>query len=735
MNATHQAASASPVAPSIPSGGGGGIPDALELLARRPDLRADKNAVVDLALDEYYYRCDHGETPDLDAFCDRFPTFRVVVRGAIAAGQVFDAHAHLFPRVLPVRWPAPGERLGDWTLLRNLGKGAFARVYLAREESTGGRPVALKVSAEGAAEARTLGRLSHPNVVPILSVRFEESIGLSAVCMPYLGAATLTDLIDAAYPTADSPPPRGGDVVRQTVRGAARPGDPAPLGATPIAPGRSRYVDAVARLTGQIADGLAFLHSQGVCHRDLKPSNVLLGPAGQALLLDFNLATETADAPHFGGTLQYMAPELLRALVGTGPGGPLDERLDLFALGVIVYELLTGKHPFGAKPGRPSPPEAAALLERQRAGHLPLRGLNQAVDPRLARLVERCIAFDPAARPASAAAVVAELRRHQSTPARIRRWAGRRPWAVAAMAGLLLLAIGGAAYEVAVQETADARAYRRGREYFQAGDYTHAAEWFNQAVEDSAENPKPRKYYLARAAAALRLGEAADDNRMAKNLFTDASRDLSEANTQHADGPTAALVGYCDSRLGYHEQAIIFYADALHAGFQSAGLYNDLGYSRMQNKAFDEAQSDLDKAILCDPRLQAALYNRAVLALQRRQKIAPPPLPEMLLDDMQHSVELGGGSQGLYYTAAHLFAAAAQDEDPANPRARAKQALYCLEKAAECGLDPERIKGDPLFTAVLGGDAEYDALLKAPRRPAAHMTTPVLVNPAPYFPD
>ena len=182
----------------------------------------------------------------------------------------------------PLSWPEPGERLDDLIVLRELGRGSFARVYLALEESTGARPVAVKFSPEGDDEARTLGRLAHPNIVPVLSARFEEAVGLTAVCMPFLGAATLIDVMDQAYPTPDAAPPREAAVIREAIRSASCSDDPPPLtSAPPCRPDGGSYADAVARIAWQIADALAFLHKEGVVHRDLKPSNVLLRPDGQ----------------------------------------------------------------------------------------------------------------------------------------------------------------------------------------------------------------------------------------------------------------------------------------------------------------------------------------------------------------------------------------------------------------------------------------------------------------------
>src|SRR5262249_48165679 len=99
----------------------------------------------------------------------------------------------------PPTWPEPGQTFLGFTLLRELGRGAFARVYLASETALGGRLVAGKVSPEGGAEADMLGRLQHPGIVPVHSVQVDQVSGLTAVCMPYLGNSTLGDVMDHAF--------------------------------------------------------------------------------------------------------------------------------------------------------------------------------------------------------------------------------------------------------------------------------------------------------------------------------------------------------------------------------------------------------------------------------------------------------------------------------------------------------------------------------------------------------
>src|SRR5262249_11565478 len=124
----------------------GADPDAAAALALRPELWDDKSVVLDLAYEEYCLRADAGTAPDPDSFCARFPPYRSSLHRLLAAHQFLAANSELLGPAPAAQWPEPGERWGDFALARELGRGAFARVYLAAEASAGDRPVALKLS-------------------------------------------------------------------------------------------------------------------------------------------------------------------------------------------------------------------------------------------------------------------------------------------------------------------------------------------------------------------------------------------------------------------------------------------------------------------------------------------------------------------------------------------------------------------------------------------------------------
>jgi tetratricopeptide (TPR) repeat protein len=224
-------------------------------------------------------------------------------------------------------------------------------------------------------------------------------------------------------------------------------------------------VEAVLTLIGQLADGLAHAHARGILHRDLKPANVLLTDEGHPMLLDFNLAEDTKAPPDaeraaIGGTLPYMAPEQMRAF--RDRAGSVDARCDLYALGVILFELLTGKRPFPARSDFARPVLEEMLIDRER-GAPSARAHNPAVSPAVDAIVRKCLTHDPAGRYQRAEDLRTDIDRHlnnlpllfapnPSVRERVGKWARRHPrlassGAVGALAAVVVLVIGaGAVY-------------------------------------------------------------------------------------------------------------------------------------------------------------------------------------------------------------------------------------------------------------------------------------------------
>src|SRR5688572_24485401 len=144
----------------------GGAPDAAEFLAEHPELEQNKSLVLDLVLEEYCLRTAAGDTLVKSTFCERFPAYRQSIFKMLEVQEYLDKCPQFAIDSQPSQWPQAGERFLGYEVIEQLGSGALARVYLAREPALGQRLVVIKVSRFGAAEAETLGKLSHPNIVP-----------------------------------------------------------------------------------------------------------------------------------------------------------------------------------------------------------------------------------------------------------------------------------------------------------------------------------------------------------------------------------------------------------------------------------------------------------------------------------------------------------------------------------------------------------------------------------------
>ena len=273
---------------------------------------------------------------------------------------------------------APGDRVGRYVVQRELGRGGMGRVYLATDTRLG-RDVALKVLAPHLVrdeaqrerlrrEARAAAALTHPGVCTIYEL---EERGADVI------------VVSEFVP---------GDTLRADIDRAERPS-----------------AQDVDQLTRALASALAAAHARGITHRDLKPENIMRAPGGALKVLDFGLALmddevarpETPRVTTPGmlvGTPAYMAPEQLNS----GPVGPAT---DLFALGLVIYEYATGRHPFDA------PTPLARIARTIEGDHEPLVRLRADLPGALVAMVEQCLRKRPHERPASAAAVLAGLDR------------------------------------------------------------------------------------------------------------------------------------------------------------------------------------------------------------------------------------------------------------------------------------------------------------------------------------
>lgn len=317
-----------------------------------------------------------------------------------AAAPSFPGFAStVIPPTDPVLDYAPGMQLADFEIVRELGRGAGGVVYLARQLSLE-RRVALKVSAIIGDEARTMAQLEHPHIVQVYSETVDRSQNVRLVCMQYVAGTTLEAVIRRLKEI--DPQKITGRVVLKAIGDLA--GQPARR-TDPHSPlaSASTSAEVTCLIGAQLAGALAFAHQRGVLHRDIKPANVLIDMQGRPLLADFNLSAQsTVDVGDhstlFGGTLPYMAPEHLDAFNPGNTTTPdvVDERSDVYSLGVVIHQLFTQRLPF------PMPSATSLsvdviqrLADERRSSRVTLRDTFPETPLPLEHVIQQCLAGNP----------------------------------------------------------------------------------------------------------------------------------------------------------------------------------------------------------------------------------------------------------------------------------------------------------------------------------------------------
>jgi serine/threonine protein kinase len=544
----------------------GAAPDTDALLDEYPALRDAKSLVLDLLLEEYCLRTKAGDPIVKSTFCDRFPAYSRSIARMLEVHEFLDQCPQFVADIERAQWPLLGESFMGFDIVEPLGQGALARVYLAREPALGNRLVVLKVSRFGAREAATLGKLSHPCIVPVYSVQHDQISGWTAICMPLLGTATAADLLDAAF-AGDKPPKEASIIgrVAQTARPTlAQSANERPASAS----WRGPYPDAVARMGCELAEGLEAAHAHGVMHRDIKPSNILLAWSGRPMLLDFNLSTDDSRTnQRIGGTLAYMAPEVIASLQRDRGASVqhFDPRSDIYSLGAVLYELLTGH-----LPARPASAERLPLdayqpwLESKQSPPKPPRSYSPAIDPRLESILLKCLAADPQRRYATAADLACELKAHLGLPATTVRFVNRNRRSVLGACLFAALAVSAIIYFIATRPPYHERLLQSGLGQYDQGQYEEAAETFTRCLELKPGWPPA---HFARAQA-LRQ----------QKQWLDARADfiqLKDVNPAWA----YALAGYCALSSGDNDGANRDFGAAYNAGNKDIGVL--LNYARV----------------------------------------------------------------------------------------------------------------------------------------------------------
>jgi len=393
---------------------------------------------------EYLTELEAGGRPDRQAYLARYPEL------ADALSECLDG-IELAQSLKPMPAPPPtefsGSPLGDFQIVREIGRGGMGVVYEATQLSLG-RRVALKVLPFAAAldarqlqrfknEAHAAAQLHHTNIVPVYAVGCERGVHFYA--MQLIEGRSLATVIQELRGTT------GVDGIAPAINETNHSGATIAVSGVKTSHRSRRSSESfrsAARIAAHVADALDYAHEAGVVHRDIKPANLMLDARGSVWVTDFGLAQIVADAGvtqtgDLVGTLRYMSPEQ-----AAGRRIPVDHRADVYSLGATLYELLTLQPIFAGD-------DRASLLQQiLNDDPRPLRQWDLAIPVELETIVLKATAKSPGERYASAADMAADLRRflderpilarRPTLADRGRKWMRRHPSFVAASVILLV---------------------------------------------------------------------------------------------------------------------------------------------------------------------------------------------------------------------------------------------------------------------------------------------------------
>jgi serine/threonine protein kinase len=459
-----------------------------EYFRKHPQLCTQPGAALELVYEEIYLRQENGQEVRVEDLIARFPQWSRQLEALL------KCHHLLAPQLAGPFFPKLGETLGEFRLLAELGRGTQSRVFLATQSPLADRLVVLKLGPSSGREHLSLARLQHTHLVPLYSAHEYPTRRLCALCMPYFGGATLDRLLKKMQ--SRPPGQRTGQHILDALHDNESVERTIDRDENPCSRflARVSYIQAVCWIGACLADALHYAHERGLLHLDLKPSNVLLAADGQPMLLDFHLAR----APIFagglpplwlGGTPGYMAPEHQAAMDAVVRQEPVaiavDVGADIYSLGVLLHELLSGETPKSIKTQGRS-----------------LRRFNPRVTVGLTDVVGRCLNPISANRYQTAAALANDLRRHladlplqgvvnRSLTERWAKWRRRRRHA-APLLGLLFavfVALVLALLHFANQAHKAQTALDEGREYLRQQRYSEALQASKHGVALIEDSP------------------------------------------------------------------------------------------------------------------------------------------------------------------------------------------------------------------------------------------------------
>jgi serine/threonine-protein kinase len=715
--------------------------------------------------EEYLARHRQGLKPSVESYAAAHPELADEIRRLFPALLMMeelkpasgDATGSFDGTAVVVRG-ARLERLGDFRILREVGRGGMGVVYEAEQESLG-RRVALKVLTghqlpnpahlrRFEREARAAARLHHTNIVPVFGVG--EQDGLHYYVMQFIQGLGLDDVISeltrlrtgapedgqAEAPSPDALTataiarslmtdhfvlaPRTGDVPSEAEPTRADDSGKPPAssssevalassGLSSVAHPDARYFRSVARIGLQVSRALEYAHSQGIFHRDVKPSNLLLDVQGAAWVADFGLAkaVEGENLTHTGdivGTIRYMAPERFR--------GKCDARSDVYALGLTLYEMLALRPAFDRT-------DRQALMRQVLEDEPPrLRALCPPVPHDLETIVHKAIAPDPAGRYPTAAALAEDLAlfldgkpvwaRAIGPLERCWKWAKRRPAVASLLAGLIGAILTGLAavtwqWRAAVAARDDLRAANS--QILQERDTARRNYALARQNFDSAR--RAVEEYLTRVGQNRVLKEQGLHD-LQQELFEAALPFYRDFLRQRGDDPDLrADVAAAHERVGNILIELGRPADALAAYGQALTLIDPLVRERPDDPTLVTARVRLHAG-----RLQAlrddSRYPEAIIAFDRAKGLG-----EALLDARGGTEDLPEILARVYVGAAFILREAGRLDDALGAALRAQELAEQVTRDRPGDLTAARTR---LYVTILATEALQVKSLEKARR-------------------
>ena len=710
--------------------------DACRFLAEHPEVGRFHSCVIDLAHEEYCRRRELGEDFDPIDFANKFP--KDVQDSLLEMVGFREFGGDLF-------WPKKGERFLHFELMEELGRGGIGRVFLARNSNLD-RLEVLKICPKETHEGKTLARLKHRNIVEVLDGHPNASVNFFGISMLYVSRATLMDVWRDHCVEDTASVPQSASSILKTIRDRNADGEFADDHSFALIPEKNSFADGIVRIGLHVAEALEYSHSKGICHGDIKPSNILLTRGGRPMLLDFNLSfRDSTMQDGIGATLLYAAPEQLAVYsagsrdLSLAASARLDGRVDIYSLGVTLYQMLTGRLPYGSQLPAGSPRETAILLLKQRKNQriVGIQQLNPAVDRELAELVEQCLSLSPHKRPQTAAVLADKLagllgrvQQVKRTVRNLGKWSLSHQ--IATVVAVVLLAAAGV---MAVSRTPA----ERGFEAQFDGKHQLAIQCFL-----GAEQTPEVRFAAARSQLALGLGQR--DTR----LLTLTLADLEQLSLETKDGRVTAMAAYCRSliivRTGRYKREDIqrlknTIMRARREGFNPSANEINLGFcflladlkdaSGLATPCLEKAETKADH--IAADRLLAMSYATGTL---RNRK--DPRSYERVFAKLESEMKLGGRTPENVVLGIILHSAAGwflQDVDAAVAADHKETTLSLWREALELGVDPKQIFDEhDLFSKYLfKNDPRFAAVLKTTKPHYRLGLLHLVVNPLPDF--